>query len=273
MATETAALPRVAAATVVAQGAPPKPSRPPPPAPAPQASSVELEFAFSSAQDLYGFVNVGAKICEVVPGSLASRLGVAQGWHIARVDGEYLFGAWENLCRKIPSVTTDEVRELLGARRTAALRAGRPVVISFWTSPRPSHDLIEDESFEASTSEELKHILICKYGSLVSAWETALDADNSGELDYKEFVAACRAVGFTGSLKNAYSELDKDGQGTISLSELDPTCKMDFSKGRCAVCTLPNPCERHDAHDQKRITLEKRRGIMEGKDSPATLRT
>jgi len=33
-------------------------------------------FKFESEKEKYGFVNVGAKVCEVVPDSLADRLGV-----------------------------------------------------------------------------------------------------------------------------------------------------------------------------------------------------
>jgi hypothetical protein len=226
----------------------------------------QKNFLFSSTSDSFGFVNVGAKICEVLKGSIAHELGIQPGWHLASVDGIEFNGATTGLRRTIPSVTTDEVHALLRSRREIAVASGTPVEILFWTQATSSRVEYEDiVPLEAHSVEELKAILIARYGSIVQAWTEVLDTSGDGQLDYKEFLAACRIIGFEGSLKKVYRELDKDGSGQISLNELDPTFQMDFTKGRCAICTLLNPCDKHTAKEQKTYLLAMREAIMAGK--------
>jgi len=222
-------------------------------------------FKFNAVDDLYGFVNVGAKVCEVIPGTLASELGVRPGWYVAAIDGEELPEASSGFCRRPPLLTTEALRERLRAHRADALKQGSSVMLTFWTSATVREYPNEEEesgNVEADTVEELKRILVAKYGSVVAAWNEALDADGSGELSYREFLDACRALGFKGSLKKVFQELDKDGSGVISVNELDPTCAMDFTVGRCSVCTLPNPCSRHGPEEQKRVVITKRKTII-----------
>eukprot|EP00746_Dinoflagellata_sp_MGD_P001737 gnl/MRDRNA2_/MRDRNA2_103300_c0_seq1.p1 gnl/MRDRNA2_/MRDRNA2_103300_c0~~gnl/MRDRNA2_/MRDRNA2_103300_c0_seq1.p1 ORF type:complete len:298 (-),score=60.31 gnl/MRDRNA2_/MRDRNA2_103300_c0_seq1:38-880(-) len=231
-----------------------------------EALSVQKSFPFTSSSESFGFVNVGAKICEIVKDSLAQDIGVQPGWHIASIDGIDLNGAATGLRRTIPSVTTDEVHHILKQRREIAASSGVPLEILFWTQATPHRVEYEDiVPLEAHSVEELKAILIAKYGSIVQAWTEVLDTSGDGQLDYKEFLAACRIIGFEGSLKKVYRELDKDGSGQISLNELDPTFQMDFSKGRCAICTLLNPCDKHTAKEQKTYLLAMREAIMAGK--------
>mmetsp|Transcript_84016 Transcript_84016/g.145148 ORF Transcript_84016/g.145148 Transcript_84016/m.145148 type:complete len:262 (-) Transcript_84016:26-811(-) len=234
------------------------------PGEAPVVQKAEVrEFKFANDQEPYGFVNIGARVCHVIPGTLAGGLGVQPGWYIALIDGEKLYGATINLRRTIPAVTTEEVHDCLRSRRAAALRQDSPVRIIFWTAPMMVQRPEAAPKLEAGSVKELKQILVHKYGSVVAAWREAMDKDGSGTLDYKEFLAACREVGFSGSLKKVYSELDRDGSGQISLRELDPTCEMDFTIGLCACCRLPNPCERHTVEDQRRLTLKIRKKELE----------
>lgn len=231
------------------------------------------EFCFFTEAEKYGIVNVGAKVCEVIPGSLASESGVEVGWYIAAVNGHELLGATTCLCRTAPAVTTDEVKAVLRQRRAECLMHGRPVQITFWTAPSAVKiEYVEGPTLTAESLEVFKSILLEKYGSLVAAWTEHLDADGSGEMDYQEFVQACRAIGFQGSLKKVYREMDKDGSGSISLSELDPDVSMDFSRGRCVICTLPNPCEFHNEREQKKYLLAMRKSIMLGAHKPTAYR-
>eukprot|EP00927_Polykrikos_kofoidii_P060289 TRINITY_DN55302_c0_g1_i1.p1 TRINITY_DN55302_c0_g1~~TRINITY_DN55302_c0_g1_i1.p1 ORF type:complete len:295 (-),score=40.70 TRINITY_DN55302_c0_g1_i1:220-1041(-) len=231
------------------------------------------DFRFATEQELYGFVNVGAKICQVIPGTSASMLGVRPGWYIAYVNREALPGAMQKLVRREPIATTDVVRDLLREGREEAVRQDGFVRITFWTSPAPfNEDREEDERLHADSVEELKKILMHKYGSLVAAWDTALDTDKSGQLSYSEFVAACRALGFNGSLKQVYRELDRDNSGSISVMELDPSCAVDVTKGRCLVCTLPNPCPRHGEDEQKRVSAKERQRIIQVQSANTTTR-
>lgn len=217
-----------------------------------------VDFKFTSEEEPYGFVNIGSRVCEVVPGTLAENYGVRSGWYIAIVAGEKLHGATVNLRRTVPAVTTDEVRDCLRRRRAEAMKRDCSVRVIFWISPTMIERPVVQEGFCADSIREFKRVLVQKYGSLVAAWREALDKDGSGSLDYQEFLLACREVGFEGSLKQAYNEMDKDGSGLISLRELDPTCEMDFTIGRCCVCKLPNPCEKHTNEDQKAFTLKLR---------------
>mmetsp|Transcript_32190 Transcript_32190/g.90604 ORF Transcript_32190/g.90604 Transcript_32190/m.90604 type:complete len:245 (-) Transcript_32190:32-766(-) len=221
---------------------------------------VEKEFRFATDLEPFGFVNVGAKVCEVVHGSYASRLGVMPGWYVAAIDGEELQGAMVSLCRRVPMVTTDELRDKLRVRRHIAFERGTPVTLTFWTAAAPHCEEIEDEEemLQARSVDEFRHVLVAKYGSVVAAWHEALDRDGSGELSYREFLDGCRAVGFKGPLKQIFSEFDMNGSGLVSIMELDPSCEMSCEVGRCIVCTLPNPCPRHGECEQKKHAMDMR---------------
>lgn len=191
-------------------------------------------------------------------------MGVQEGWYLSCIDGNALPGATTGLRRCIPEITTERLKHILKAARDSALRAGGPrrVVLSFWTRPTSFFlEYGEDTPIEAQTVSELKKILVAKYGSIVTAWGQ-LDTDGSGTLDYGEFLTACRAIGFEGSLKKVFDELDKDGSGEISLHELDPHFQFDHTKGRCVVCTLPNPCEKHKEKEQKKFLQAQREQIQ-----------
>jgi len=54
--------------------------------------------------------------------------------------------------------------------------------------------------------------------NLDDAW-AALDADQSGSIDEKEWEITCQALGFFGSLPPIFNFLDLDDEGTISLEE------------------------------------------------------
>merc|ERR1712217_412344 len=181
-----------------------------------------------------------------------------------------------SLCRRVPEVTSEELRDMLREERLKVVQRynhkmfatpsskttnfdlnmykGATVKLTFWTDPLPMCEDVEQEDAEdtaAECVESFKTALVGKYGSLMTAWNEALDIDASGTLNYEEFLIACRNIGFTGSLRKIYNELDRDRGGQISVMELDPTCKIDCNKGRCFVCTLPNPCAYHDVEAQK----------------------
>lgn len=227
------------------------------------------DFLFDSHETLYGFVNVGPKVCEVIPGSVAGRLGVRAGWYIMAVDEEELPGVSSGMARRPPTATTDEVQDLLRARRMQAVLHNTTVEVCFWTRPFACNLPDDAVRLEAQSLAQLKAILVERFGSVVAAWDQALDKDGSGTLDYKEFTAACRELGLQGSMRSVFAELDKDGGGLISINELDPTCQMDCRTGRCAVCTLPNPCEVHNEEDQKQHALAKRKKIQSAERSGA----
>jgi len=69
---------------------------------------------------------------------------------------------------------------------------------------------------------------------LMIAWET-IDADRSGSIDAKEWVAACQGLGFFGSATPIFNFLDADDEGTISLDEFKKleSVKEKFAKRKC----------------------------------------
>merc|ERR1712226_438929 len=83
-----------------------------------------------------------------------------------------------------------------------------------------------------------------------------------GTLTYQEFLQACRNIGFEGSLRQIFNEIDKNGNGEVSVKELDPACEIDCSRGRCFVCTLPNPCAVHSVEEQKHCVVNMRKKIQ-----------
>jgi len=241
--------PATAAETVAAAAAAKKEAADLPPGP------VEIRsFFFSRMDQPYGFVNVGSKVCEVKEGTLADELGVKPGWHVAAVDGYELPQAIVGVRRCAPLVSTEDLRAWLRERRAWAIRSpgAVAVVLHFWRNPRPLYEqatMAEEEKLEAGSAEAFRQLLVGKCGSVAAAWE-ALDKDGSGGLDYREFVEACRGMGFQGNLRKIFAELDPSGDGVISIRELDPACLLDTNVGRCAVCTLPNPCPRHSDEEQ-----------------------
>eukprot|EP00933_Yihiella_yeosuensis_P020715 TRINITY_DN1654_c3_g2_i6.p1 TRINITY_DN1654_c3_g2~~TRINITY_DN1654_c3_g2_i6.p1 ORF type:complete len:616 (+),score=121.33 TRINITY_DN1654_c3_g2_i6:72-1919(+) len=69
--------------------------------------------------------------------------------------------------------------------------------------------------------KQFKELLLKSYSNFVRAWREGLDRDHNGALDYKEFTVACKDVGFHGNPRKTWAELDTDGNGTVSLWELD----------------------------------------------------
>lgn len=74
---------------------------------------------------------------------------------------------------------------------------------------------------KATGVEELLEILKAKYGTLMRAWRVALDTDESGLLDFREFSSALSAIGYVGNMRTLWFNLDDDNSGAISLNEID----------------------------------------------------
>jgi len=80
------------------------------------------------------------------------------------------------------------------------------------------------KSMGASTLAAFKKQLVLKYGNLLRAWKSSLDADGSGKLSQNEFFGAARNEGYVGNLKGLWKELDggDGGDGFITLAEFAP---------------------------------------------------
>lgn len=62
--------------------------------------------------------------------------------------------------------------------------------------------------------------LVRKFNSIEVAWREAFDLDNSMSINFTEFGAGCKSVGFCGNVTRLWSMLDIDGSGEITMDEL-----------------------------------------------------
>jgi Ca2+-binding EF-hand superfamily protein len=85
--------------------------------------------------------------------------------------------------------------------------------------------------------DELRQILIGKFGTLTRAWRTALDTRDQGIIDCREFCDAMSKISFVGNLRSLWNNMDLDQSGFISLSELDKEGSEALEKFR-ARCVL-----------------------------------
>jgi len=81
---------------------------------------------------------------------------------------------------------------------------------------------VENKS-AAPNKEQFKTLLLNVYGNFVRAWREGLDRDHNGLLDWQEFMRACKDVGFAGSLKQLWVELEPDENGVVTLAQIDRT--------------------------------------------------
>uniref|UniRef100_A0A7S4R6Z4 EF-hand domain-containing protein n=1 Tax=Alexandrium monilatum TaxID=311494 RepID=A0A7S4R6Z4_9DINO len=94
---------------------------------------------------------------------------------------------------------------------------------------------VDEASFlGAHGAEGFRQHLRRKYGSSLAGWR-ALDWDCSGMLSLNEFCAACRRMGFHGNLKQLWSELDTNGNGFVSMMEIDPEAGNYIARFKLAL--------------------------------------
>lgn len=84
---------------------------------------------------------------------------------------------------------------------------------------RPPSYLVAKPSFEGAN--EIRRLMLKKYGNYVKAWRNCMDKDNSNNCNWHEFVAATKTLRFTGDIAGAWLALDEDVSGSISLGEID----------------------------------------------------
>mmetsp|Transcript_63642 Transcript_63642/g.163821 ORF Transcript_63642/g.163821 Transcript_63642/m.163821 type:complete len:1177 (+) Transcript_63642:91-3621(+) len=72
-----------------------------------------------------------------------------------------------------------------------------------------------------SNVKGLKTLLVNKFGSLYAGWRKALDLDENGLVTKGDFCKACFELGLKGT-QQMWTELNADGNGRLSLKELDP---------------------------------------------------
>lgn len=88
-------------------------------------------------------------------------------------------------------------------------------------------------------AQEFRELLLKQYGDFVRAWRQGLDRDRNGHMDYQEFTRAVKDVGFAGNPRDLWKELDANGNGTVSLWEVDmPTAELIKEFADCAKASF-----------------------------------
>eukprot|EP00928_Gymnodinium_smaydae_P078622 TRINITY_DN62735_c0_g1_i1.p1 TRINITY_DN62735_c0_g1~~TRINITY_DN62735_c0_g1_i1.p1 ORF type:complete len:1541 (+),score=406.02 TRINITY_DN62735_c0_g1_i1:121-4743(+) len=71
-------------------------------------------------------------------------------------------------------------------------------------------------------AEGFRKKLAVHSGSVAAAWRTVLDPDDKGALSAGGFCEKMREIGFAGHIRKLWLEIDQDGDGFVSLYDLDP---------------------------------------------------
>jgi Ca2+-binding EF-hand superfamily protein len=132
-----------------------------------------------------------------------------------------------------PSMVTSmsEGSFLSSTQRRQHFGAITPTRASTWT--RELSNFQRDEIAERNRKQDeadkgiktvagLRSMLLSRYGTMYAAWRQALDIHEKGQLSFGELCEALRHIGYTGSLKAIFNELDPNKTGFISLKDLDP---------------------------------------------------
>jgi len=98
-----------------------------------------------------------------------------------------------------------------------------------------------------------------RYGNVVRAWRTGLDLDGNGRVSFFEFCRAAREVGYEGSLRQLWNELNcNEDIAFITLDELDKSTYMRLNIFKDALIrtfgTIPKGWARFDM-DCKRMVF------------------
>lgn len=91
--------------------------------------------------------------------------------------------------------------------------------IEFLDGWRPPAYLVAERNPKAA--QEIRSLLLAKYGHYLKAWRTVLDKDNSNVCNWDEFYQAIRNLKYHGDIAGAWLALDEDLSGSITLSEID----------------------------------------------------
>merc|ERR1712232_1089995 len=108
---------------------------------------------------------------------------------------------------------------------------------------------------------QFRALLKKKFGNFLRAWRIRLDIDGGGAITFHEFCVGVRGLGFDGSVKALWGELNVDGGNTISLFELDKETALRLERFKLWMCQrFPTSEDAWDAiahPGQKQITEER----------------
>mmetsp|Transcript_31299 Transcript_31299/g.89821 ORF Transcript_31299/g.89821 Transcript_31299/m.89821 type:complete len:1481 (+) Transcript_31299:50-4492(+) len=78
----------------------------------------------------------------------------------------------------------------------------------------------------------LRKVMLRRYGTMTAAWKHCLDRDGNGRVTFLELSHAARELGYEGSVKDLWVELDRDGKGGIALEDLDARAHSALTRFR-----------------------------------------
>eukprot|EP00913_Durusdinium_trenchii_P000577 g533.t1 len=87
-------------------------------------------------------------------------------------------------------------------------------------SPRTPRSATPRGRDEAALSR-FRTELLRREGSYAAAWRRILDCSGHGYISFAEFCDACRRMNYRGNIKHAWTDLDADGSGKVTLCEID----------------------------------------------------
>lgn len=89
-----------------------------------------------------------------------------------------------------------------------------------------------ERDMSIKTLDDLKSLLVSRFGSILSGWQLALDPLAKGKLSFMEFSERLRHVGYLGDLRALWVDLGAKKAGVLRLSDLDPQAEALLSEFR-----------------------------------------
>mmetsp|Transcript_36738 Transcript_36738/g.88307 ORF Transcript_36738/g.88307 Transcript_36738/m.88307 type:complete len:908 (-) Transcript_36738:219-2942(-) len=114
-----------------------------------------------------------------------------------------------------------ELFQFLDVHCAGAIPVAAALFLELW---EPAEWLVADPDPRAR--DEVKRILLNRFGTMTHAWRLHLDSDESNHVVWQEFKAGLLKLDYTGNLAGAWRALDKEENGFIQLRHLDPESDM-----------------------------------------------
>lgn len=77
------------------------------------------------------------------------------------------------------------------------------------------------QDISAKDVEGFRKLLVHRHRSIVNAWKCCLDKGLSGRISWFDFCKSCRELGYGGSVRRLFGELDSSNKGFVSLYDID----------------------------------------------------
>jgi len=85
----------------------------------------------------------------------------------------------------------------------------------------------EDEVARQALMQDFHRRLVSKFQSIEAGLQKAFGLQPTAEINFTQFVAGCRQLGYPGHMTKLWSLLDEDQSGLVSFEELQ-SCEQEF---------------------------------------------